>query len=102
MIRSQLANMFLTNRQDACTESGYIHQLFYSSRHSLTFEETSRSNLIAAYGSSKLIRKGKASPPTAGSIIVTPSHATYFSSNIVSVGLLSQVFLVLFKNALRE
>ena len=56
---------------------------------------------MAASGVSRLVGQGEVSIPLGGSMVSTAYHAPHFSSNILSVGLLSSNFIVAFTDDIR-
>ena len=98
--RSQIAEISSTKRSFAHIDSSATHQFFYSRKSFLTYSRISQ-EAMAASGVSRLVGEGEVSIPLDGGMVIKAYHASYFSTNILAVGLQSSNFILAFTDHIR-
>jgi len=94
--RSTIATCADEKTNDALVDSGGSHHFFHSRNDFIEYEEMEIADVQAASELSIIVGRGKVLIPLEGGFYMEAYHAPHFQSNILSVGLLTSHYNILF------
>lgn len=96
-VRSSLAQANDQKNSDAIIDSGATHHFFHSKKSFESYQEITTEKVKGSSGISSIMGKGNVSLLIDGSLVMEAFNTPFFSSNIISVGKISQLYDITFK-----